>query len=120
MKENAFSGGIVMNRFFPEMKKNFGFGCMRLPKQGDEIDTAAFSAMVDAFLAAGFNYFDTAHPYMALRSEGATRKALVKRYPREDFVLCDKLSVNFFEKQEDIRPLFEKQLACCGVDVDKK
>ena len=31
-----------MNRFFPEMKKNFGFGCMRLPVNGDEIDTAAF------------------------------------------------------------------------------
>ena len=52
-----------MNRFFPEIKKNFGFGCMRLPMQGDQIDTEAFCAMVDAFLDAGFNYFDTARPY---------------------------------------------------------
>ena len=25
-----------MNRFFPEIKKNFGFGCMRFPEYQDE------------------------------------------------------------------------------------
>lgn len=45
---------------FAEVKKNFGFGCMRLPMQGEEVDLAQFSQMVDEYLAAGFNCFDTA------------------------------------------------------------
>ncbi len=73
-------------------------------------------AMVDAFLEAGFNYFDTAHGYLGKRSEPAVKACLTSRYPRESYVLTDKLTVSFFKKQEDIRPLFEEQLAACGVD----
>lgn len=36
------------------VKKNFGFGCMRLPMQNGGIDLAETSRMVDAFLDAGF------------------------------------------------------------------
>lgn len=98
------------------IKKNFGFGCMRPPMKGEEVDTEQFSRMVDAFLAAGFNYFDTAHPYVSMKSEPALRECLTSRYPRESYVLTDKLSGTFFERAEDIRPLFERQLAACGVD----
>ena len=41
------------------IKKNFGFGCMRLPMIGEEVDIEQTKQMVDAFLDAGFNYFDT-------------------------------------------------------------
>ena len=51
-----------MNRFFPEIKKNFGFGMMRLPMIGEDVDIQQTKDMVDAFLQAGFNYFDTAKP----------------------------------------------------------
>ena len=37
------------------IKKNFGFGCMRLPMNGSEVDTEETCRMVDAFLEAGFN-----------------------------------------------------------------
>lgn len=104
-----------MDLFFPEIKKNFGFGCMRLPMNEGEVDTAEFSKMVDAFLAAGFNYFDTAHGYLSEKSEPALRACLTSRYPRESYILTDKLSGNYFESEADIRPLFEKQLAACGV-----
>ena len=43
------------NRFFPEAHGNFGFGCMRLPLIGEEVDLEQFSAMVDRFLEQGFN-----------------------------------------------------------------
>ncbi|MBE6574257.1 MAG: 4Fe-4S dicluster domain-containing protein [Ruminococcaceae bacterium] len=98
------------------MNKNFGFGCMRLPTVNDDIDHSAFSQMVDAFMDAGFNYFDTAHGYHGGKSETALRECLVKRYPRESFELCDKLSTNFFEKEEEIDPFFCNQLEWCGVD----
>ena len=103
-----------MAGFFNE-KKKFGFGCMRLPVHDGAIDTEEFSRMVDAFLAAGFNYFDTAHGYMDGKSEGAVKTCLTSRYPREAYILTDKLSTPYFERQEDIRPLFERQLAACGV-----
>ena len=101
---------------FSEVKKNFGFGCMRLPMAEGAVDTAEFSAMVDAYLAAGFNYFDTAHGYLEGKSEPALKACLTSRYPRESYVLTDKLTDMFFKCQEDIRPLFEQQLEACGVD----
>ena len=105
-----------MNKFFPEIKKNFGFGCMRLPMQGEAIDEAAFCAMIDKFIGAGFNYFDTARPYHWKLSEKALKTCLADRYDRSQFLLANKLSGTFFEKEEDIRPLIEDQLATCGVE----
>ncbi len=101
---------------FSEAKKSFGFGCMRLPMKGGEVDAAQFSQMVDDFMAAGINYFDTAHGYIQGKSEAALRACLTSRYPRDSFVLTNKLTNYCFKKQEDIRPLFEQQLAACGVD----
>lgn len=65
---------------FAEVKKNFGFGCMRLPMQGKEVDLAQFSQMVDEYLAAGFNCFDTARVYLGGKSEPAIRERVAKRY----------------------------------------
>ena len=101
---------------FPNIQKNFGFGCMRLPMKGEEVDLEETTKMVDTFIAAGFNYFDTATGYIGGKSELALRDCLTSRYPRDSYILTNKLSCNFFNKQEDIRPYFEKQLECCGVD----
>ena len=105
-----------MSAQFEKIKGNFGFGCMRLPMKNGEVDTEEFSRMVDAFLEAGFNYFDTAHGYLDGKSEPALRESLTSRYPRERYVLTDKLSSHFFNSQEEIRPLFQKQLEACGVE----
>ncbi len=98
------------------IKKKLGFGCMRLPMQGDAVDTAEFCRMVDIFLENGFNYFDTARGYLGGKSETALRECLTSRYPRERYVLTNKLSHNFFKTTADIRPYFESQLAACGVE----
>jgi len=103
-------------RIFPEVKKNFGFGCMRLPMNGGEVDAAQFCDMIDAFLDGGFNYFDTAHGYLAGKSETALRECLTSRYPRDRYILTNKLSSGYFETREEILPLFEAQLAACGVE----
>ena len=97
-------------------KRNFGFGCMRLPMKDGEVDTAEMNRMVDAFLEAGFNYFDTAHGYLQGKSETALKACLTSRYPRSSYILTDKLTADYFHTEEDIRPLFESQLAACGVD----
>lgn len=93
-----------------------GFGCMRLPMNGGEVDLPQTKQMVDAFLEAGFNYFDTAHGYLGGKSETALRDCLTCRYPRDSYVLTDKLTNFYFQKEADIRPFFLSQLAACGVD----
>lgn len=106
----------MANEFFPELKGRFAFGCMRLPMNGKDVDIDHFCKMVDYYLDAGFNYFDTAHGYLEGKSETAIAEALVKRHPRDKFLIANKLTDVYFEKQEDIIPFFEKQLAWCGVD----
>lgn len=101
---------------FENVNKKFGFGCMRLPMKGDKVDTEEFSKMVDTFIENGFNYFDTAHGYLGGLSETAIKECLTSRYPRDQYILTDKLTNFFFKKEEDIRPFFESQLEACGVD----
>ena len=105
-----------MNQFFPEIKKNFGFGCMRLPQNDTGIDSGVLCDMIDKFIAAGFNYFDTARPYHGGMSEKMLKACLAERYDRSAYLLANKLSPTFFEKEEEIRPLIEDQLATCGVE----
>ena len=101
---------------FEFIKKNFGFGCMRLPMKDGQVDYDEFSRMADAFIASGLNYFDTAHGYIGGQSETAIRDCVAKRHDRSGFLLTDKLTTPYFNKQEDIRPMFESQLAACGVE----
>lgn len=105
-----------MDNTFTEIKKNFGFGCMRLPMVDGEVDMEQFKQMVDLFLEEGFNYFDTAHGYLDGKSELALREGLTSRYPRDRYLLVNKLTSMYFHKEEEIRPFFENQLKWCGVD----
>lgn len=105
-----------LNTYFPEIKKNLGFGFMRLPMIEDKVDIEHTQKMVDLFMQRGFNYFDTAHSYINGQSEKVLKECLTSKYPRESYVLADKLSAWNFDKEEDIIPLFESQLEICGVD----
>ena len=98
------------------MHGKFGFGLMRLPMKGYEIDIPQVCEMVDAFIGAGLNYFDTAHGYHNGMSETALRESVAKRYSRDRFLITDKLTDPYFRSGADIRPFFEKQLEWCGVD----
>lgn len=104
-----------MNNAFPELKKKLGFGCMRLKMNGEEVDHEELCRMVDTFLENGFNYFDTARPYIDGKSELALRECLTSRYPRDAYILTDKLSPNAFKCREDIEPMLDSQLEACGV-----
>ena len=107
---------MKQSKFFPEIHGNFGFGCMRLPMKNGKVDYDEFIRMADAFVAAGFNYFDTAHGYIGGQSETAIRDCVAARYDRSRFLLTNKLTDPYFHKQEDIRPFIEQQLSLCGVD----
>lgn len=97
--------------------KKLGLGCMRLPFKDDEsqVELDKVTEMVDVFMKEGFNYFDTAHGYHEGKSEDVVRECIVKRYPRESYILTDKLTRSYFEKEDEIRPLFYNQLEKTGV-----
>ena len=96
-----------------ENTKKLGFGLMRLPKNGEEIDIPQTCEMVDKFLEAGFTYFDTAFVYNG--SEEAARKALVERHPRESYTLATKLAAwNKCETRADAIAQFETSLQRTG------
>ena len=92
-----------------------GFGLMRLPKKegSEEFDLDQIKQMVDAFLEAGFTYFDTAWAYPG--SEDAIRQALVERYPRDRFQLATKNAAWINCKtREDAIAQFETSLKQTG------
>ena len=100
--------------------KKLGFGLMRLPllqpQDVTSIDEAQLCRMVDRFLEEGFTYFDTAYPYHKQTSEGAIKRALVERHPRESFLLADKMPTYLVEKEEDFPRYFKEQQERCGVE----
>lgn len=97
-----------------------GFGFMRLPLKDPQdqtsIDYDTLNKMVDTFLERGFTYFDTAWMYMGHESEIALRESLVKRYPRDKFVVASKLPVGYLTSAEEQEEIFNKQLEKTGLE----
>lgn len=100
--------------------KKLGFGTMRLPLTDPEdvtsIDYGQVCQMVDHFLAQGFVYFDTAYPYHGEQAEGAVKRCLTDRYPREKYILADKMPILRVKASEEYPRYFEEQLRRCGVE----
>lgn len=97
-----------------------GFGTMRLPLHNPDdpasIDMEQFKKMADLFVERGFCYFDTAYPYHKEKSEEAVREAVVKRFPRDSFILADKMPILRVTGTDDYQKFFDEQLRRCGVD----
>ncbi|MGN0479410.1 MAG: aldo/keto reductase [Hominenteromicrobium sp.] len=97
-----------------EKMPKLGFGMMRLPETDNGLDLPQICGMVDAYMQAGMNYFDTAYMYCEGESECAVREALVKRYPRDSFMLTTKLPQWMMNGAEDRDRIFNDQLARTG------
>ena len=92
-----------------------GFGLMRLPRKAHgAIDVELTGKLVDAFIAAGGTYFDTAFVYEG--SEEAARKALVERHPRESYTIATKLNARAAKNAEEARAQFDTSMQRLGVE----
>ena len=118
------------------MSGKLGFGMMRLPlveiknpandavsanrvngwDDRYEINHEQVKQMVDAFIDAGFTYFDTSYVYLKMRSEPEVRETLVKRHTRDTFTLATKLPTFSITEKSQVAQIFEEQLQKCGVD----
>ena len=94
-----------------------GFGGMRLPRRkgSAEIDVDEVRRMVARAMAGGCNYFDTAFMYHGGRSERCFGEVL-KDYPRESFMLADKMPVWMAKSADDVERIFKEQLSRCRTD----
>ena len=92
-----------------------GFGLMRLPEKDGEIDLACVCDMIDRYMKAGFNYFDTAYVYHGGNSEKIVKEALVKRYPRETYTVATKLPAWAVKDIGDCDRVFNEQLERTGL-----
>ncbi len=99
---------------------NLGFGMMRLPILEEDdfksIDYEQVNMMVDTFMGAGFNHFDTAFVYHEGIGEDAFKRCVVDRYPRESFKISTKLPLFVITEESQLEPIFSLQLKNCGVD----
>ena len=97
-----------------------GFGFLRLPhidpNDRNDVDLKTTREMVDLFLARGFRYFDTAYIYLNGKSEEFLRKTLVERYPRDSFMIADKLPCGVLKSGKTAEDIFAEQCERCGVD----
>lgn len=92
-----------------------GFGCMRLPMRGEEVDMNELEKMVEYAMQHGANYFDTAYMYVDGKSEIAMGKVL-SNYKREDIILADKGPAMYMKSKDDVKRIFEEQLKKCKTD----
>ena len=100
--------------------KKLAFGLMRLPLLDEDDDSSVdidhATRMADLFLENGFTYFDTGYVYHEGTSETIFKKAVAERYPRESYVISDKLPLFMIESEDQLEPIFSEQLERCGVD----
>ena len=93
-----------------------GFGCMRfIGHEDDTVDVAQVAEMIDAYMQAGGNYFDTAWAYPS--SEKTLKEALVDRYPRDSFMIASKcVAWTGCACAEDLERQLQETLSTLGVD----
>lgn len=93
-----------------------GFGCMRFDGRADDtVDIAQVSEMIDCYMEAGGNYFDTAWAYP--NSEKTLRKALVERHPRDSYLIASKcITWSNCACKEDLEAQLQETLATLGID----
>lgn len=101
-----------MSDYFGKEVPKLGFGLMRLPKKGEQIDIEQTKHMVDLFMEAGFTYFDTAYVYQG--SEAAAKEALVDRYPRDSYTLASKLNASAASDEQSAKEQFRTSLERTG------
>jgi len=117
----SYDGTVVVKcakrKSVTKLMKKLGFGLMRLPDipETKEIDIEECKKMVDAFIARGFTYFDTAWMYCGYKCEGAVKEFLTSRHDRDTYILATKLHHGYLKSEGDVERIFNEQLEKTGV-----
>ena len=96
-----------------------GFGAMRLPVTGEEmdapIDEARAEEMVAYAMEHGVNYYDTAYGYHEGQSEIVMGRIL-GRYTRDSYYLATKFPGYDLSNMDKVEAIFEEQMEKCQTE----
>ena len=109
---------MIDRRMIPAFGKEIsrlGYGGMRFPKNGDEVDMDAAVQQLRKAYEMGINYFDTAMVYHKGESEKIFGKAF-EPYPRDSYLIADKMSIWLCSDEEDMKARFYNQLKTLKTD----
>lgn len=109
---------MIDRRMIPALGKEIsrlGYGGMRFPKNGDEVDMDAAVQLLRKAYEMGINYFDTAMVYHKGESEKIFGKAF-EPYPRDSYLIADKMSIWLCNDEEDMKARFYNQLKTLKTD----
>ena len=109
---------MIDRRMIPALEKEIsrlGYGGMRFPKNGDEVDVDAAVQLLRKAYEMGINYFDTAMVYHKGESEKIFGKAF-EPYPRDSYLIADKMSIWLCSDEEDMKARFYNQLKTLKTD----
>ena len=109
---------MIDRKLVPQLGKEIsrlGYGGMRFPKQGEQVDVDAAVALLRKAYEMGVNYFDTAVVYHKGESEKIFGKAF-EIYDRSTYYLADKMSIWVCEDEQAMKDLFERQLKTLKTD----
>lgn len=109
---------MIDRKMIPALGKEIsrlGYGGMRFPKNGDEVDMDAAVQLLRKAYEMGINYFDTAMVYHKGESEKIFGKAF-EPYPRDSYLIADKMSIWLCSDEEDMKARFYNQLKTLKTD----
>ena len=112
---------VLRRPFPPEPGREIsalGYGGTRLPilnRDESQIDYELGEKLIDFAYRHGVNYFDTGWFYHKGQSERFLGKAL-KKYPRESFMISDKVAPWCVKTLDDAKRIFEEQLRRLDTD----
>ena len=109
---------MIDRRMIPALGKEIsrlGYGGMRFPKNGDEVDMDAAVQLLRKAYEMGINYFDTAMVYHKGESEKIFGKAF-EPYPRDSYLIAYKMSIWLCSDEEDMKARFYNQLKTLKTD----
>ena len=109
---------MIDRRMIPQLGceiSRLGYGGMRFPKNGDEVDVEEAVKLLRKAYDMGVNYFDTAVVYHKGESEKIFGKAF-EIYDRSSYYLADKLSIWVCKDEQEMKDLFERQLKTLKTD----
>lgn len=107
---------LAKNNLLPHKKARLGFGIMRLPQlENGNFDLKETKRMIDEYMKGDFRYFDVHPAYCKRFAQSIVRELVVKRYPRDSFLLADKMPWPI-HTPNDYKEIFASELHDCGVE----
>ena len=112
-KENSHK---PQSRLLPPQKARLGFGVMRMPQLANgEFDMQEARRMIDEYMTGDFCYFDFHPAYCKRQAQKIVRELVVERYPRDSFLLANKMPWPIHDPKE-YEKIFAGELKACGVE----